>query len=678
MRRRPWRLPLRVTLLVLLTGLLLLTVGTIGLVAYQKTSASIRELADTHFRAISGATALQVRGLVEPAVLILEEFRAETQRGLLPIDDLDRLGEHFVERLRYARGLAWVSYSEQATGRFVGAWRRGDGAVVLNRSAPDVDGGRPYEELVTPLGLRFPLQRSLAPGYDPRHSAWYQRAVATRGVVWSEPFRFHEGRLGITAALALREPGSGEVRGVFTADFFLDDIAAFVSALTVGRTGRTYVLAPSGEMIAGPRLRAGDPADPLLAAAVAALPEPLVQLPLTEPYSVLFDHAGMRYAAVFQQFALAGGLRWVTAVLVPEAEFLGIVYDNARSTLLVGVFALLAALGLGYLLAHSIADPLRRISGDLAQVGRFTLSPEPSPSSFVQEIAVVSESVDRMKAGLRSFGHYVPVELVRDMLAQGAEARLGGTMRELTVQFCDIAGFTTLSETISPWQVVDYLAEYLQAMSAAIRANAGTIDKFVGDGILALYNAPHEVADHAAHACQASLEAVYRLDRLRTRWIAEGRPVFDIRIGLNTGEALVGNIGTPDRFAYTAVGDAVNLASRLEGLNKVYGTRILASAAVRAAAGPGFEWRCLDRVAVLGRSESTLVCELLGYRGSVPAGVLAARDRYEAALDAYLAQRFAEARQAFAAAAALMPADRAAPLMARRAAMLQQLAPPPV
>ena len=673
---RPRRVPLRVTLLVLLTGLLLLTVGAISLVAFRSTSASIRELSDMHFRAVSGAAALQLRGLVEPAVLILREFEAEMRRGLLPPDDLDRLGEHFVERLRYTRGLAWVSYSDHATGRFVGAWRDRDGSVVLNRSAPGVNSGLPHEEVVTPLGLRLPLHRPLAAGYDPRERSWYRQAIVSPDVVWTEPFLFNEGRLGITAALAWREPGTGEVRGVFTADYFLEDISAFLAALTMGRTGRTYVLAPSGVLIAGPSLRVGDPTDPLLEAAVGALPRPLSELPPDDTSNVLFDHEGVRYVAVFQQFSVTGGMRWVTAVIVPESEFLGIVYDNTRSTIVVGSLALLVALGLGYLLAHNIASPLRRISDDLERVGQFKFSLEPSPSSFVKEIAVVSDSVDRMKAGLRSFGHYVPVELVRDMLASGTEARLGGATRELTVQFCDITGFTTLSEAMAPVEVVEYLAEYLEAMTAAIQDNAGTIDKFIGDGILALFNAPRDVADHAARACHASLEAVRSLDRLRDRWAAEGRPVFDIRIGLNTGEVLVGNIGTTDRFAYTAMGDAVNLASRLEGLNKVYGTRILASDAVRAAAGPTFEWRRLDRVAVLGRSETTLVHELLGHIGNVPAAVLAARDQYEAGLDAYLAQRFDEARQAFSAAAALLPTDRAAPLMARRAATLQQMAPP--
>jgi adenylate cyclase len=675
MRALPRRVTLRVTLLVLLTGLLLLTVGAIGLVALRTTSAAVEELADTHFRAISGAAALQVRGLVEPATLILQEFRTQTYRGLLPIGDPEAMGERLVERLRYERGMAWLSYSDHATGRFVGAWRDVDGSVVLNRSAPNVDGGRPYEEIVTTDGEHVPLRRTLPGGYDPRERAWYQLALSEDDVVWTEPFRFNEGKLGITAALALRDRETGAPLGVFTADFFLEDVAQFLSALTIGRTGRAYVLSPTGVLIAGPSVRAGEAVDPVLSGAIGALPLRLSSVGLADTYSVVFDHDGVRYAAVFQQFNLAGGLRWITAVVVPEAEFLGIIYENTRATVAIGSLALLVAIGLGYLLAHSIASPLRRIADDLEQVGQFKFSLESSPSSFVKEIAVVSDSVDRMKAGLRSFGRYVPVELVRDMLASGTEAKLGGETRLITVQFSDIGGFTHISETMSPPQLVQYLAEYLEAMSASIRDNAGTIDKFMGDGILALFNAPQEVPDHAARACHASLEAIDRLERLRGRWEHERKPIFGIRIGLNTGEVLVGNIGTSERFAYTVIGDAVNLASRLEALNKVYGTSILASQAVYEAAGPGFEWRRLDRVAVVGRSEGTLVYELLGHQGAVAPSVLEARDSYEEGLLAYFGRRFEEAQAAFAAAADL-PGNRAAEIMAHRAQALVHVPPP--
>lgn len=185
------------------------------------------------------------------------------------------------------------------------------------------------------------------------------------------------------------------------------------------------------------------------------------------------------------------------------------------------------------------------------------------------------------------------------------------------------------------------------------------------------------VPDHAAQACRAALRAQERLAAMRDAWAAAGRPRFRTRIGLHTGEVPTSTFGTAERFAYTAIGDAMNLASRLEGLNKVYGTFIMGSEELRAAAGAGFEWRRLDLVVVMGRAGATPVYELLGETGRVPTEMLRARDEYEAALEAYFAGRFREAAEGFRAAAARQPQDRAAPLMAERAANFQVYSPGP-
>jgi adenylate cyclase len=165
----------------------------------------------------------------------------------------------------------------------------------------------------------------------------------------------------------------------------------------------------------------------------------------------------------------------------------------------------------------------------------------------------------------------------------------------------------------------------------------------------------------------AAIRCMTRLDELNRSWRAQGKSPFRVRIGLHVDDTLVGNIGTPDRFDYTVVGDPVNLASRLESLNKLYGTSILTSEAVREEAGPGFEWRTLDRVAVVGRERDTLVCELLGEAGSLPPHVAQARDTYEAALRAYVDGEFAAAAAGFREASALWPEDHAAVEMAERA-----------
>jgi adenylate cyclase len=338
---------------------------------------------------------------------------------------------------------------------------------------------------------------------------------------------------------------------------------------------------------------------------------------------------------------------------------------------------LAAVVALAVRLSQGVARPLGLLASDLARVGQFELSERPAPRSAIREVVVLGDAVDRMKASLRSFARYVPAEVVRDLLARGEEARLGGELRTLPFYFSDIEGFTTVSEQLAPPQLVANLADYLQMMTATMREFEGTVNQFYGDGILVLFNAPTLVPDHAAQACRAALRAQERLAAMRDAWAAAGRPRFRTRIGLHTGEVLVGTFGTAERFAYTAIGDAMNLASRLEGLNKVYGTFIMGSEDLRAAAGDGFEWRRLDLVAVVGRAAPTPVYELLGEAGNVPAEGLRARDEYEAALAAYFPGRFQEAAAGFRAAAARQPQDRAAPLMAERAANFQLYNPGP-
>ena len=334
----------------------------------------------------------------------------------------------------------------------------------------------------------------------------------------------------------------------------------------------------------------------------------------------------------------------------------------------------LLAIFIGTILSARISKPVTAITNDLARVGSFDISREPSPTSFVREIHELGRSVDRMKAGLRSFGHYVPKDLVRALLAQGIDAELGGELRTLTIHFSDVENFTVISEGLTPTALVDAMGRYFELMTGALTRHGGTVDKFMGDGIMAFFNAPAELPGHERQACLAALEAQAQLAEM-ARHAPPGEPILRARIGLGVGEVLVGNIGTPERFAYTLIGDEVNLASRLEGLNKLYGTRIMASGALKEKAGDGFEWRCLDKVAVKGRQQGTIICELIGVQGEVAATVLDARDVYERALDAYFAGDFEKAAATFAEAWRLRPDDLAAAAMAERSRTLAA-APP--
>jgi adenylate cyclase len=239
----------------------------------------------------------------------------------------------------------------------------------------------------------------------------------------------------------------------------------------------------------------------------------------------------------------------------------------------------------------------------------------------VLEIILVSTGInvysflieERARASLKkAFQSYVAPSVVEEIIKNPERLRLGGERRELTIFFCDVRGFTTLSESMEPEEVVSLLHDFLNPMSKIVVKHGGTIDKFMGDAIMALFGAPLNYPDHASRACRTALEMQTTLKTLSQEWESQNRPILKIGVGINTGEVSVGNMGSDTLFDYTAIGDNVNLASRLEGLNKIYDTEIIISNATAQALEPGFILRELDWVKVKGRRQPVAIFELLG------------------------------------------------------------------
>ncbi len=281
---------------------------------------------------------------------------------------------------------------------------------------------------------------------------------------------------------------------------------------------------------------------------------------------------------------------------------------------------------------------------------------------------------DRDKRLLRaSFGLYLAPSLIDRMLDSDRLPELGGERRVVTIFFSDLAGFTSLSERLAPSQLVAVTNEYLTAMTDIIEAEGGYIDKYVGDAIVAIFGAPLDDADHALHAVRAALACRARLADMNAASAAADGHLLTARIGLCTGEAVVGNVGSRRRFNYTVIGDTVNLAARLEGVNKLYGTAILATAGTRDAVGATVDWREIDRVRVVGREQPVTILEPLGAAGTLPSETSARSGAFAEALAVYRAGRFAVAAGLFDALAAV---DGPSQVLAARARAFLA-APPP-
>jgi adenylate cyclase len=256
----------------------------------------------------------------------------------------------------------------------------------------------------------------------------------------------------------------------------------------------------------------------------------------------------------------------------------------------------------------------------------------------------------------KAFQSYVAPEVVNQIIRHPEKLRLGGERRELSILFSDIRGFTTLSETMDPEALVEVLHEFLDPMSEIIVKHGGTLDKYIGDAIMALFGAPLELPDHSRRACRTALEMVQKLRALDRDWLERGRPSLKVGIGINSGPVAVGNMGSSRLFDYTAIGDNVNLASRLEGLNKFYGTEILASAATIKQLGNGFVFREVDLVRVKGKKQPIAIYELLA-EDPPEADLARFLSLYGEGLRCFRERGWGEAQEAFEAAYALNPQD---------------------
>jgi adenylate cyclase len=338
---------------------------------------------------------------------------------------------------------------------------------------------------------------------------------------------------------------------------------------------------------------------------------------------------------------------WLVGIAVPERVYVGPLLA-ARDRLLLLLGLVVAAIAVvAYLGARTVSRGVGSLVASTEAMRRFsfTAAPPGRPSPFA-EIRAAQESVERAKTALRAMVKYVPVGLVRRLYESGHDPVLGADLMDLALMFTDIEGFTSLAEALPPARLAEALGRYLEAATVAVEGTGGIVDKYIGDALMVMWNAPAPVAEPARAACDAALACARATAACATSdwWREQGLPPWRTRFGLHAARVLVGHFGAPDRLSYTAMGDGVNLASRLEGLNKVYGTTILASEDLRAQAGDRFAFRLVDRVAVKGRTRGVAVYELLGLADDAEVAARAARlQPYEAALRAAWERQFARA-----------------------------------
>ncbi len=619
------KLGLRTALVAIVVGGIVLSAAALHIVWWRTATSVSRELVGVLEDQIAASVRRDWWGMVGEL-----ERQSQGMRDLLnQASDQDQEERILVAASRPSLSLSWLLLVPPA------------GEVIVIQSLSDEALRVLYMDEAGALRAMAPIARphAAAPAQPPpapgrlriRSEAWLATALASENPLWVDVERTPDSAGRAVAFVGRAGPG------VLASMIDYGRFGRLLGSIAVGRTGGSFVVGPQGGIVIAPasdkRVLAPELAQVANAAGERVAARTEAGRNIEERVRLEVD--GASYAVALSPLWFKG---WQLAIIVPEAEFLAEI-DRTIRILAIGLAVFLLAAG--WLVATGarrfLADPVTRVAQDLQQIERFQLEGIPHRRSRLLEIDRLSGAIARMAAGLADFAKFIPTELVRSLLQSGVRAEPGGERRELTVLFADLAGFTGLSERLGDG-VVPIVGQFLELASQAVEAEGGTVDKFIGDAIMAFWGAPSPDPDQALHACRAAFAIAAGMRAAADR----GEPLGElrVRIGLNTGPAIVGNVGSTRRLNYTALGDTVNLASRLEGVNKVYGTTILMSAATKKRAGDAVRSREIDTVAVYGRTEGVRLFELIDLEGGdVPQG----HSRYGKALALYRETRFVEA-----------------------------------
>ena len=307
---------------------------------------------------------------------------------------------------------------------------------------------------------------------------------------------------------------------------------------------------------------------------------------------------------------------WIVVNVTPTNDFVGALEATNRQMILIIVGLTALELILIYFVSAWLARPIELVSRELKSVESLSFDDISARKSNIGEIAQLQSASALLRNSLQSFSSFVPLDVVRELIRSGTPLSPGVEPKFLTVFFSDLENFSSRAEQLKPDDLLAQLSAYFEDVSHAIAQERGTIDKFIGDGVMAFWGAPAPQPDHVLRACKGALRAARRMERLNQTWSTEGRPNMRIRIGLHCANVLVGNVGSSERLSYTVMGDGVNVASRLEGINKIFGTTICISDSVFEAVEADILARPLRKVKVKGRNHEFMIYELLGIRGS--------------------------------------------------------------
>lgn len=631
------RISLRLQLTFVFGGLVLITVLTMTLVNFYLFRSHLSEIAEHSLKEAGTNAVLKVQNLLSPPRHILNyisKFGFYDQIRNKPLD-FETVARHFYSSLGvipYETPQIYGVYIGFPNGAFIDL-ERGDKEFRKTANIPESN-DHPFVRwyiIPTKDDLKdrvyyfdktdWMLSESADFKYDPRRRPWYQSAMSADHPVWTDVYKYAMADiLGITLSAKIPDEKQGEVFAVIGIDILLNDLSQYLDSLKFSPNGFAFIAKNDGKLVAH---------SSLLGKAVLKNRQGLEINLQNYHYASAYDlkvfgafsnsdrkflrtdSGGEQLIAMRISLSDAAGLDADLYIGAPVTDFtkfsIHTVYINFAISLVIGMMMVIVS----FKVSKGVARPINKNVLLLDRIRNFDFSirPDTAPSRIL-EIHQMKHATVLMHDALQSFLKFVPSDLVKNLVQMGQPLALGGRRMEVTILFTDIADFTTISEETDENELVSAMAAYLKLMSNIIAAHQGTVDKFIGDSVMAIWGAPKSDPEHARHACEAVIACLKELETQNSLWKAMKKPVFKTRFGLHCGVAFVGNIGSPDRLNYTALGDAVNIAARLESLNKEKGTSVLVSSEIVEKCGNDFEFKDLGNAKVKGKQNDVHIFEL--------------------------------------------------------------------
>ena len=465
-------------------------------------------------------------------------------------------------------------------------------------------------------------EKKVNPEFDHRTRDWYKQAREILGTRWSEPYIANTTKQTVvsgTHAIYLEK----KFVGVVNLNIPLSELSEFMGSQQVSEHGIAFIVNTSGDLIGYPDKNLIKVKDNTNGNWRLGKINDLSQNWIKEGWdhyqkekndSFSYSAGGNTYLASFTQLSEPSLSSWRIGVIIPESDVTAVVDKTLVIALSVAGAIFLLSLYPLLWFARRLSNPIKELVEQTHQLRDFRLDNIRVVDSPIIEMNTLSNSIVSAAQGLKAFQKYIPAELVRQLMSTGDAIEVGGESRYLTMLFSDLQNFSTLSESTPSRELLLRVSGYFEIFVKAINEEKGYVDKFIGDAVMAFWGAPLLEHHHAYHACVAAIKAQRRMKIFNEGLLKEEKPELIVRIGLHSDAVLVGNVGSDEKLSYTVMGDGVNIASRLEGVNKDYGTTICVSHSLFKEAGERLWVRPIDLIQVKGRKGEFLIYELMGIR----------------------------------------------------------------